>query len=104
MPGVADQARLVGESAWLSGGVVVRWMLHPTQEYEAARERYFPFDRLVDPDPKNRAAVADLLETILARGSEAFVIANNKSEGSAPLTLFTLAKELDRRGRLQPQG
>lgn len=103
MPGIAEQAQLVGESAWLSGGVVVRWMLHPSQEYEAARERYFPFDRLVDPDPKNRAAVADLLETILARGSEVFVIANNKSEGSAPLTLFTLAKELDRRGRLQQQ-
>lgn len=103
MPGVAEQAQIVGESAWLSGGVVVRWMLHPSQEYEAARERYFPFDRLVDPDPRNRTAVAELLETILLRGSEAFVIANNKSEGSAPLTLFTLAKELDRRGKLQPQ-
>lgn len=102
MPLVTEQAALLGERAWLSGSVVCRWMLHPSQDYEAARERYFPFDRLVDPDPKNRGAVADVLEKVLATGNDVYVIANNKSEGSAPLTLFTLAKEFDRRGRLRP--
>lgn len=101
MPTVAEQAELLGEAAWLSGSVVVRWMLHPSQDYEAARERYFPFDRLVDPDPKSRTAIAELLETVLPRGNDALVIANNKSEGSAPLTLFTLARELDRRGKFR---
>jgi uncharacterized protein YecE (DUF72 family) len=102
MPLVTEQAQLLGERAWLSGNVVCRWMLHPAQDYEAARERYFPFDRLVDPDPQSRITVADVIEKVLATGNEALVIANNKSEGSAPLTLFTLAKELDRRGRLRP--
>jgi len=99
MPGPLEQADLLGENAWLSGHVAIRWMLHPQQDYEAARERYFPFDRLVDPDPQNRGQVAELLERILARGNEALVIANNKSEGSAPHTLFLLAREFDRRGR-----
>jgi uncharacterized protein YecE (DUF72 family) len=105
MPLVTEQAATLGEAAWLSGTVAVRWMLHPGQEYEAARDRYFPFDRLVDPDPRNRSAVADLLETVLERGNEALVLANNKSEGSAPLTLIALARELDRRGKItEPRG
>ena len=99
MPGVLEQAELLGDSAWLSGAVVLRWLLHPTQDYEAARERYFPFDRIVDPDAANRGAVATLLERIIGRGNEAIVIANNKAEGCAPLTLFGLARELDRRHR-----
>jgi uncharacterized protein YecE (DUF72 family) len=102
MPPVNEQAQLLGERAWLSGNVVCRWMLHPAQDYDRARERYFPFDRLVDPDPRNRAAVAEVVEQVFATGNDAFVIANNKAEGSAPQTLFTLARELDRRGKLRP--
>jgi len=96
MPLVNEQEALLGESAWRSGPVVVRWMLHPAQEYEAARDRYFPFDRLVDPDPRNRIAVAKLVEKLLMHGHETFVVANNKAEGSAPLSLFGLAREIDR--------
>ena len=96
MPLVTEQDALLGEAAWRSGAVVVRWMLHPTQEYEGARDRYFPFDRLIDPDPRNRLAVAQLLATVLAAGHDGYVIANNKAEGSAPMSLFALARELDR--------
>ncbi|HXQ63328.1 MAG TPA: DUF72 domain-containing protein [Steroidobacteraceae bacterium] len=99
MPSVLEQAEVLGENAWLSGAVVIRWLLHPGQDYEAARERYFPFDRIVDPDPGNRAAVAALLDKILARGNEALVIANNKAEGCAPVTLFGLVRELERRAQ-----
>jgi uncharacterized protein YecE (DUF72 family) len=102
MPSVLEQADLLGDHSWLSGAVVIRWMLHPTQDYEAARERYFPFDRIVDPDVANRAAVATLLERILGRGNEAIVIANNKAEGCAPLTLFGLAREIGRRAQPPP--
>jgi uncharacterized protein YecE (DUF72 family) len=94
------QAAAVGEAAWLSGAVLIRWMLHPSQDYEAARDRYFPFDRLVDPDPRSRAAVAELAEHFLERHADTYLIANNKAEGSAPLTLAAFVRELDRRGRL----
>ena len=102
MPSVIEQAEILGEHSWRSGTVVIRWMLHPAQDYEAARERYFPFDRIVDPDAPNRAAVANLLELILGRGNEAIVVANNKAEGCAPLTVFGLARELARRAQPPP--
>lgn len=74
--------------------LLVRWMLGGDQAYEAARDRYEPFDRLVDEDPSTRALIArTVLDTLLAE-REAIVIANNKAEGSAPLTLFRLAERL----------
>jgi len=71
--------------------VVVRWMLRPGLRYEAARARYAPFNKLVDEDRATRQAIAALCRRQAARGAETFVIANNKAEGSAPLTVFRLA-------------
>jgi uncharacterized protein YecE (DUF72 family) len=81
---------------WLSGSsnVVIRWMLNPSLEYEAARKRYFPFDRVVDADVVRRQELAELIEKLLPSGCDIIVIANNKAEGSAPLSLQSLAREL----------
>jgi hypothetical protein len=70
---------------------VIRWNLHAGFGYEEAKSRYAPFDRLVDEDPATRLAIAGLCRDCVARGDEAWVIANNKAEGSAPLTLERLA-------------
>jgi uncharacterized protein YecE (DUF72 family) len=72
--------------------LVCRWMLHATQKYEGARGKYFPFDRLVDEDLLSRQAVARMCLLAAALGRETWVIANNKAEGSAPLTLRRLAE------------
>jgi hypothetical protein len=69
-------------------------MLHPTQHYEAAAARYQPFDRLVDEDPGNRNAIATLCVHTVQAGRPAFVIVNNKAEGSAPLTVGKLAERV----------
>lgn len=74
--------------------LLVRWMLRAGQTYEGARLRYQPFDRLADEDPAARAAVAELVRAALGERRPAFVIANNKAEGSAPLTLVALARTL----------
>ena len=71
--------------------LVVRWMLQSGMRYETARKRYDPFDRLVDEDVATRHAVATTALDALIAEREAFVIANNKAEGSAPLTLRRLA-------------
>jgi uncharacterized protein YecE (DUF72 family) len=76
------------------GPLVVRWNLHAGFQYEEAKSRYAPFDRLVDEDPATRAAIASLCRECVARGDEAWVIANNKAEGSAPLTLERLARAI----------
>lgn len=72
--------------------LVVRWMLGRGLSYEAARERYQPFNAVVDPDPAAVQALAHLVRTCAER--PAYIIANNKAEGSAPLSLARLADAL----------
>lgn len=74
--------------------LVIRWMLGSGLAYETARKRYDPFDRLVDEDAPTRHAIALTVLDALIAEREAFVIANNKAEGSAPLTLRCLADHI----------
>ncbi len=92
MSSLADQLSAVRH--FEQPALVVRWMLHAGLGYEAARERYAPFDRIVDEDPDSleRIAVAALDALIAERG--VFVIVNNKAEGSAPLSVFRLARRI----------
>lgn len=92
MPTVAEQLAVTGGCEFRA--LVVRWMLGGDQEFEAARERYAPFDRLVDEDPGNRASIAALCVDAIASGLPVYTIANNKAEGSAPLTIFKLADRI----------
>lgn len=74
--------------------LLIRWMLHAGLKYEAAKDRYAPFDRIQDQDPQSleRIAVAALDALIAER--DVFVLANNKAEGSAPLTVFRVARRM----------
>lgn len=92
MPDIPSQLRTV--SPFYQPALVVRWMLHPTLRYEGAKERYAPFDRLVDEAPSTREAIARAVLDALVAERPAFVIANNKAEGSAPLTVFRLARRI----------
>jgi uncharacterized protein YecE (DUF72 family) len=92
MPSLEVQRALVdgsAQSAW-----VVRWMLHPGFDYESARQRYAPFDRLVDEDPTTRSSLARLCLEGSKAGKEVYVLINNKAEGSAPLSAFALAQAI----------
>jgi uncharacterized protein YecE (DUF72 family) len=73
--------------------LVVRWMLG-RRDYAAAKERYQPFDHLVDEDPATRELIARTVLDVSLAERDAYVIANNKAEGSAPLTLFRLAERI----------
>jgi uncharacterized protein YecE (DUF72 family) len=92
MPPVQVQA--AAATSLGAGPLIVRWNLHAGFAYEEARSRYAPFDRLVDEDPATRLAIAGLCRETVARGDEAWVVANNKAEGSAPLTLERLARAI----------
>jgi hypothetical protein len=92
MPALHEQMRLVPPEAMPI--LLVRWMLHPGRRYDEAKTRYQPFDRIVDDDPDNRQTIASLCLTALAAGHPAFVIANNKAEGSAPCTVLRLAEDV----------
>jgi uncharacterized protein YecE (DUF72 family) len=92
LPGMPDIAK-----QWeVSGGadrphLVMRWMLARHHDYESAREAYGPFDRLVDENPEVRQTYARII-----RASErpAYLIVNNKAEGSSPLSIQRLAELL----------
>lgn len=92
MPDLATQAARVPQAE--APALVVRWMLGGGLGYDAAVERYRPFDRLVDQDPGARRAIADLCRDAAARGRPAWVVVNNKAEGSAPRSIAKLAAEL----------
>lgn len=82
------------EQPVLPGPLVVRWLLARHHSYQTALEAYQPFDRLREPDPGTRRQVARLVHAAQQRGEPVWVIANNKAEGSAPLTLAELAAAL----------
>ena len=78
----------------LAGPLVVRWNLHAGLRYEQARSRYAPFDKLVDPDLVTRGTLVHLIRVAIRSGQSAYVIVNNKAEGSAPLSCVELARAL----------
>lgn len=87
----ADAVAAAGPSA---GPVVIRWLLRADRGYDEARAEYAPFDKLRDPDPAVRGRIAALLSGAAAQGREAVLIVNNKAEGSAPLSIAALAREM----------
>ncbi len=78
------------------GPLVVRWNLHRGFLYQAAKQRYEPFDRLVDQDGETRRALARMAATAYKAGRKVWITANNKAEGSAPLSVLELAREIAR--------
>jgi uncharacterized protein YecE (DUF72 family) len=76
------------------GTLVVRWNLHRGFLYQAARQRYEPFDRLVDEDVESRLVLARMAADAFKAGQKVWITANNKAEGSAPLSLLKLAEEI----------
>ena len=74
--------------------LVVRWMLHAGLKYEAAKDRYAPFDRVVDEDADSLGRITVAVLDALIAERAAFVVVNNKAEGSAPLSVFRLARRI----------
>lgn len=102
MPPVAAQAAAM--SGFGPGPLVVRWNLQAGYSYQDAREQFAPFDRLVHEDSATRESIARLCLATLSAGQECMVIANNKAEGSAPLTLTRLAQAIVAAARARAQG
>ena len=96
MPSAIEQSHFWRESG--SAPLVIRWSLHSGFKYEEAKERYAPFNALVDDDPAGRTQIAQLVNEAVRGDRDAYVIVNNKAEGSAPLTIRKLAELSDQHG------
>ena len=100
VPSVMRQAEVIppGEQPVL----LVRWMLAAGLQYDQAVKRYSPFDELVDEDLDSRTSIARMVLDAARVRQDAFVIVNNKAEGSSPLSVFALAREIARRREATP--
>jgi uncharacterized protein YecE (DUF72 family) len=95
MPSIRAQLSRHGKLS--SSFVIARLMLPPFMRYEDKKAEYAPFDRLVAPQPDMRDDVLELLRIAgEADCKGAFILANNKAEGSAPLTVRSLAERVAR--------
>jgi uncharacterized protein YecE (DUF72 family) len=92
MPAPEIQSRELALDA--SKPLVMRWMLRGNHRYEEAKDLYAPFDRLVEPDDESRDALARLARGAIAAGLGAWVVVNNKAEGSSPLSVERLARRI----------
>lgn len=92
MPLPALQAQIVPPEQ--GSALMIRLLLRPGTTYESQREAFRPFNRLVDVDAGMRRDVVGLLHAAVRRAQPAYVLVNNKAEGSAPLTIRALAEQL----------
>jgi hypothetical protein len=81
----------------------VRLLLRPGTWYEDQKERFTPFNRLVEPDEAMRADVVAIARRVVNRGRRVFVLVNNKAEGSSPLTVMALARQLAAPSVVEPE-
>jgi hypothetical protein len=80
--------------------LVCRWNLHSKHGqfgYQAAKDSYEPFDKLVDEDLATRKVLAKVIAGTLKGGKGVLVTINNKAEGSAPLSVAKLAQAVAER-------
>jgi uncharacterized protein YecE (DUF72 family) len=94
MPDVRVQAHLTGGAAGVPPLRIGRWLLGAGATYEDTARRFAPFDRLVAPDAGVRRALVDLARGSLAAGGRFLLTVNNNAEGSAPLSIAALAREV----------
>lgn len=97
MPPAQRQRELVDPARFPA--FVSRWLLHDGLTYDGAKDRHAPFNRLIDEDPATRADLAAMVADALWSHKAAWVLVNNKAEGSAPLSVFRLGAEIAARLR-----
>lgn len=92
MPSIGDQLDLPGA---VSGSfLVARALLQPGRTYDEAVDAFAPYDRIRDPSPALRADLVRLIETAVRTRIPAYLLVNNRAEGSSPLTIAEVLRML----------
>lgn len=94
MPPIGEQLDLPGA---MSGAfVVARVLLRPGRSYDEAVDAFAPYDRIREPNPELRADVTRLIHQAVRLRIPAYVLVNNRAEGSAPRTIAAIAELVGR--------
>jgi uncharacterized protein YecE (DUF72 family) len=92
MPPLGHQLDLPGS---LTGPfILARALLRPGRTYNEAVDAFAPYDRIREPNLKLRRDLVRLVETAVRTKIPAYLLVNNRTEGSAPLTIAAVAEML----------
>lgn len=92
MPALGEQLDLPGS---VTGRfLVARALLRPGRTYADAVDRFAPYDRIREPNPALRRDLVRLARTAAELRIPAYLLVNNRAEGSAPLTITAVARML----------
>jgi uncharacterized protein YecE (DUF72 family) len=92
MPPIGDQLDLPGS---VSGPfIVARALLQQGRTYDEAVDAFAPYDRIQDPSPALRQDLLRLIDTAVRTRIPAYLLVNNRAEGSAPLTVAEILRML----------
>ena len=89
MPSIGMQLELPG--ALTASFLVARALLRPGRYYADAVDAFAPYDRIRDPNPELRGDLVRLVEAAERLRIPAYILVNNRAEGSAPLTIAAVA-------------
>ena len=90
MPPLAAQHEKLGRR-FTAACSVIRLLTPLGLAHAEAVRRFAPYDRLVAPQPRMRADVLALIRQAMEDGTAVYVLANNRAEGNAPMTIQAIA-------------
>jgi hypothetical protein len=93
MPPLSDQHRLM-DNMFTAPFVVFRLLTPLGLACEKAVERYKPYDRIVQAQPRMRQDTIALVHQAVADNKSAYVLVNNRAEGCAPQTIQAIVTGL----------
>ena len=87
----------IGQQLALDGAIgapflVARALLRPGRTYQTAVESFEPYDRIREVNPGLRSDLVQLIETAVDARIPAYLLVNNRAEGSAPHTIAAVAE------------
>ena len=94
MPPIGAQLDLPGVTT--ADFLVVRALLRPGRTYEEAVRMFEPYDRIRDPNPALRSDLTAVIRHAVAMRIPAYLLVNNRAEGSAPHPIVSVAREATR--------
>ena len=92
MPPIGHQLDLPG--ALTAPFIIARALLRPGRTYDEAVDAFAPYDRIREPNPKLRRDLVRLVQMARQTQLPAYLLVNNRAEGSAPLTIAAIAEML----------
>lgn len=74
--------------------LIARALLRPGRTYSEAVDQFAPYDRIREANPELRHDLVRLARTAAGLRIPAYLLVNNRAEGSAPLTIAAVARML----------